>query len=114
MNHEPETRHSPLWVHIAGHPVAAFFVLTYVYSWAFWASAALGVSGPVPEVLVFAPRPSKQSGHGETGSSWSPHVDTAMWIGVFVLLATTRGRLGPPEPEISDAQPRVSEPVGGR
>lgn len=35
------------------YPVAAFFVLAYMYSWISWAPAALGVDGPVAEILVF-------------------------------------------------------------
>ena len=35
------------------HPVAAFFVLAYAYSWISWAPAALGIDGPAAELLVF-------------------------------------------------------------
>ena len=35
------------------HPVAAFFILAYTYSWISWAPAALGVDGSAAEILVF-------------------------------------------------------------
>ena len=33
------------------HPVAAFFGLAYLFSWAFWAPSALGVGGPAPALV---------------------------------------------------------------
>ncbi len=35
------------------HPVAAFFTFAYLYSWAFWAPAALGYDGTVGVVAIF-------------------------------------------------------------
>ncbi len=38
---------------VAGHPVAAFFVFAYLYSWMFWAPAALGYDGAAAQVAIF-------------------------------------------------------------
>ncbi len=38
---------------VEAHPVAAFFGFTYLYSWLFWAPAALGYNGTLGEVAVF-------------------------------------------------------------
>ena len=37
----------------ANHPVAAFFAFTYLYSWMFWAPAALGSDGAAAQVAIF-------------------------------------------------------------
>lgn len=47
------TGFSPVRTWAGAHPVAAFFVCAYAFSWSFWAPAALGFSGPLPEALVF-------------------------------------------------------------
>lgn len=38
---------------VRSHPAAAFFTLAYLYSWAFWAPAALGYDGAPAEVAIF-------------------------------------------------------------
>lgn len=35
------------------HPAAAFFAFTYLYSWLFWAPAALGYDGVLGDVAIF-------------------------------------------------------------
>ena len=35
------------------HPAAAFFAFTYLYSWLFWAPAALGYDGALSELAIF-------------------------------------------------------------
>jgi uncharacterized protein len=35
------------------HPVAAFFVFAYLYSWLFWAPAALGYDGAASQAAIF-------------------------------------------------------------
>lgn len=38
---------------VANHPVAAFFSFTYLYSWLFWAPAALGDDGAAGQLAIF-------------------------------------------------------------
>jgi membrane protease YdiL (CAAX protease family) len=38
---------------VARRPVAAFFAFTYLYSWLFWAPAALGYDGTLGQVAIF-------------------------------------------------------------
>lgn len=38
---------------VAGHPIAAFFGFAYLYSWMFWAPAALGYDGPAGQAAIF-------------------------------------------------------------
>ena len=46
----PDTAPSTL---VAGHPVAAFFMFAYLYSWLCWAPAALGYDGVAGQVAIF-------------------------------------------------------------
>jgi uncharacterized protein len=38
---------------VAGHPLVAFFVFAYAFSWLFWAPAALGYRGALGAVAIF-------------------------------------------------------------
>lgn len=47
------TRDGALGAWVRRWPVAAFFVLAYLYSWMFWAPAALGYDAPASQIAVF-------------------------------------------------------------
>lgn len=56
MTREQTTTRAPdgaLRTWVARRSVAAFFAFTYLYSWLFWAPAALGYDGTVGQVAIF-------------------------------------------------------------
>ena len=105
------------------HPVAAFFVLSYAYSWISWAPAALGVDGPAAELLVFVgvwgPAAAgltvlvlRNEIEGTAYATMQFVITLTMWAGVVVLLARTHGRLGPATPDADVTELDTPTPVG--